>query len=96
MPDKSKSPLPIRDNRYFGRRADLPDPRDFMFEHLHPKLVSATLPPSVDLRGNGHLPEKIWDQGQLGSCVAHGVGAAFVTEAKRQGQREFKHTCNVK
>lgn len=80
--------LPVRDNRWYGRRADLPDPRDLMFEHVHPKLVVAPLPESVDMRTGSFLPSKVWDQGQLGSCVAHGAPAAFVTEMKKQGERE--------
>jgi C1A family cysteine protease len=45
--------------------------------------------PSVDLRASGFLPD-VWDQGQLGSCVAHGVGAAYAFDlAKQGGQRNY-------
>lgn len=48
----------------------LPDQRHYAFV---PKAVA--LPPSVDLRSG--LPE-VWNQGSIGSCVAHGVSIAHV------------------
>jgi C1A family cysteine protease len=45
-------------------------------------LRGSQLPAKFDLWP--HVPP-IWDQGQLGSCTAHGSLRAFVTEAMRQG-----------
>ena len=56
----------------YGWRQSLPDRRDFRYS-VHPS-VSRALPESVDLRPN--CPP-VWDQGQLGSCTAQAVGAAF-------------------
>ena len=58
-------------NRYgLGWRRQLPDHRDLVYAaSAH---VMAKLPPHVDLRSS--MPP-IWDQGELGSCTAHGVGA---------------------
>lgn len=39
---------------------------------------------AVDLRPGGLLPD-VWDQLQLGSCVAHGVGAAYEFDLAKQG-----------
>jgi C1A family cysteine protease len=38
--------------------------------------VMQPTPESVDLRGDRRMPE-VWDQGSLGSCTAHSVGAAY-------------------
>ncbi len=43
-----------------------------------------TVADTVDLRDSGFLPS-IWDQGQLGSCTAHGTGAAFAFDLAKQG-----------
>lgn len=39
---------------------------------------------SVDLRSTGYLPD-VWDQGQLGSCVSNGTGAAYSFDLAKQG-----------
>jgi hypothetical protein len=76
--------LPVRDNKWYGRRADLPDPRDYLFAGVHPTMAAAPLPSAVDLRAG--LPP-CWDQGQLGSCVGNGVAAAYAWAQRRQTHR---------
>ncbi len=55
----------------YGWKPDTPDHRDFL--KVSPPV---SCPTKVDLRTTGLLPE-VWNQGQLGSCVAHSTGAAF-------------------
>jgi C1A family cysteine protease len=56
----------------FGWIPDIPDARDFLFSA--PEQVLSSLPTSVDLRPQ--CPP-VYDQGQLGSCTANAIGAAF-------------------
>jgi C1A family cysteine protease len=44
----------------------------------------AELPRRVDLRESGYMPE-IWDQGQLGSCTAHGTLGNYQYHVAKQG-----------
>ncbi len=60
----------------YGLKLKLPDFRDFEYV---PKIVS--LPTSVDLRKQ--CPP-VYDQGQLGSCTANAIGAAFEFELLKQ------------
>ena len=62
----------------YGWLPQIPDHRDYMFQ-APPNMV---LPPSMDLRPQ--CPP-VWDQGQLGSCVAHGVLAAYEFDLMKQG-----------
>lgn len=62
-------------NRY-GWVPSLPDTRDYLVKPITAKAV-AKLPAHVDLRSDPRMPA-VWDQGQLGSCTAHGTGAALV------------------
>ena len=55
----------------YGWNPDLPDHRDLYKAHK-----PMACPPKVDLRTTGFLPP-IWDQGSLGSCVAHATAAAY-------------------
>jgi C1A family cysteine protease len=57
--------------RRYGWKRDLPDHRDHLYAAPGPVLTA--LPTAVDLRPG--MPP-VWDQGQLGSCTAHAVGAA--------------------
>lgn len=57
--------------RFYGWRPSKPDQRNFKFV---PTVEEAALPPMVDLRTHHAMPE-VWDQGNLGSCTAHGSGA---------------------
>jgi C1A family cysteine protease len=68
----------------YGWVPDVPDNRDVLFSA--PTAVMASLPPQVDLRGN--CPG-IYDQGQLGSCTANAIGAAFEFDQKKQGLADF-------
>jgi C1A family cysteine protease len=60
---------------------DLPDHRDYIFV---PKLALkiTKFPDRVDLRAK--LPP-VYDQGQLGSCTANALGAAFDFDRHKQG-----------
>jgi C1A family cysteine protease len=66
----------------YGWKPSLPDQRDRILRFSPAQRVATA--PSVDLRSTGYLPE-VWDQGQLGSCVAHGVGAAYSYDLAKQG-----------
>jgi C1A family cysteine protease len=59
-----------RPNAWYGYRRDTRDPRDRMFAPRPPHL----LPAKVDLRN--HCPP-VMDQGDLGSCTAHGITGAL-------------------
>jgi C1A family cysteine protease len=78
------TPTP-RQNGHYGWVPDLPDQRDHIFSA--PAPVLGTLPPSVDLRSQ--YPTTIYDQGQLGSCTANAIGAAFEFDLLKQGLSDF-------
>ena len=63
----------------FGWLRDIPDQRD----HLYAAPVAAlvALPPSIDLRNQ--CPT-VYDQGQLGSCTANGIGGAIQFDRMKQ------------
>lgn len=63
----------------YGWLRDIPDQRDHLY--AAPAMALAALPTSVDLRDQ--CPP-IYDQGQLGSCTANGIGAAFQFERAKQ------------
>jgi C1A family cysteine protease len=73
-----------REVQRFGWVPDLPDARDFMYSA--PEKVLTTLPKKADLRPK---MAKVYDQGQLGSCTANAIGAAFEFEQTQQGQKDF-------
>lgn len=67
----------MRKIQRYGWHPDLPDGRDLL------RAVNPTaLPSSVDLSKSPHMPP-VYDQGQLGSCTANGIGACveFVNHA---------------
>jgi len=78
------SGLRPREVQKFGWVPDLPDARDFMYSA--PEAVLTKLPKKVDLRSK--MP-KIYDQGELGSCTANAIGAAFEFEQVQEGQADF-------
>ena len=67
----------------YGWVPDLPDHRDEYFN----LAASISLPYDLPPRG-GLTPDetpRIWNQGELGSCTAHGCLRVFCTEAMKQG-----------
>jgi C1A family cysteine protease len=78
------TPTPRQNGRY-GWVPDLPDQRDHIFSA--PTPVLGTLPPSVDLRAQ--CPPTVYDQGQLGSCTANAIGAAFEFGLLKQELSDF-------
>ena len=77
--------MPIRIARY-GWKPDLPDHRDQMYTPPV-ALGAAPLPHKVDL--SPKCPKTIYDQGQLGSCTANAIAAAFEFDLLRQGAKDF-------
>lgn len=72
----------------YGWKPGLPDQRDLILRYSSQQRREAANQP-VDLRLSGFLPD-IWDQGQLGSCVSHGVGRAYSYDvAKQGGEKNF-------
>lgn len=69
-------------NHGLGWVPDLPDQRDKVFEPVVTYGV-APLPAMVDLRTS--CPD-IYDQGQLGSCTANALAAAFDFDRRKQGK----------
>lgn len=69
-------------NHGLGWVPDLPDQRDFTFEPVKTFGVGP-MPERVDLR---ELCPEIYDQGQLGSCTANALGAAFDFDRRKQGK----------
>src|SRR5438552_496218 len=65
--------------QWYGWQPDLPDHRDLKFAAA-PSLLRK-LPAKVDLRKQ--CPP-VYDQGQLGSCTANAIGAAFEFEQMKQ------------
>src|SRR5437762_5153061 len=63
----------------YGWQPDLPDQRDFQFKA--PQVFLRRLPSKIDMRKN--CPP-VYDQGQLGSCTANAIGAAFEFEQMKQ------------
>jgi C1A family cysteine protease len=78
------APIPRKIQRY-GWVPDLPDQRDHLF--AAPPAVMTALPSSVDLRDQ--CPKEIYDQGQLGSCTANAIAAAFEFDLLKQQLTDF-------
>lgn len=70
--------MPNKISKY-GWQPDLPDQRDFTY--AAPRTIIRTLPAKMDLR---NLCPTVYDQGQLGSCTANAIGAAFEFEMMKQ------------
>ncbi len=74
----------VIERKWYGHRSDTKDARDFMFT---PSAVS-DLPTLVDLRAD--CPP-VMDQGQLGSCTAHGIiGALRYLLVRSGGPRDHR------
>ena len=71
-----------------GWRRGLPDFRDKKYRA--PRRTEP-LPEKIDLRKDlgGFANFPVWDQGQIGSCTAHGVGACIVYNMYQQKQKPW-------
>src|SRR4051812_10287922 len=67
----------------FGWQPDLPDQRDFAYKT--PAAFIKALPSKVDLRKS--CPP-VYNQGDLGSCTANAIGAAFEFEVRKQNMSD--------
>jgi C1A family cysteine protease len=76
--------MPHQIQRY-GWIKDLPDSRDLLFA-ASPVLAAKPLPKSADLRP-GCPP--VYDQGQVGSCIANSIAGAFEFAQKKQQLIDF-------
>jgi len=83
-PDVVHGALAAREVQRFGWTPDLPDARDFLYSA--PEAVLAALPTKVDLRKK--MPP-VYDQGQLGSCTANAIAAAFEFDERQQRLKDF-------
>jgi C1A family cysteine protease len=79
---RSTAKMPLRHG--YGWAPDLPDHRDFLYSANLALLT--TLPAKADLRPQ--CPP-IYDQGQLGSCTANSIGAAFEFDQMKQKEKSF-------
>lgn len=79
--------LKPRQIRHYGWRPDTPDLRDRAAKVVAPMRLAA-LPPSVDLSARPAMPP-VYNQGELGSCTANAIGAAFEYELRRQELADF-------
>jgi C1A family cysteine protease len=77
-------PSPRKIARY-GWVPDLPDARDHFY--AAPPRYLTDLPGSTDLRAG--CPKEIYDQGNLGSCTANAIGAAFEFALLKQQLQDF-------
>src|SRR5436190_23995149 len=83
-PELINGKLAVRPIQRFGWVPDLPDARDFLFSA--PEAVLAALPTKVDLRRQ--MPP-VYDQGQLGSCTANAIAAAYEFDQLAEKQPDF-------
>jgi C1A family cysteine protease len=72
----------MRKIKRYGWKPDLPDVRDLHYKVSKP----VPLPPVVDLRNN--CPP-VYDQGDLGSCTANAIAAAYEFDLIKQGIKDF-------
>jgi C1A family cysteine protease len=77
---KNSFPLKIRKVKKYGWIPDIPDQRDIWT--TFPKTIKQL--PSVDFRKTNLLPE-IYNQGSLGSSVAHAIMAAYEYDLNKGG-----------
>jgi C1A family cysteine protease len=77
-------PAALRKTSRYGWHPDLPDLRDHIY--AAPKQTLVELPPSVDLRPQD---SPVYDQGQIGSCTANAIAAAFEFDVRKQLLGDF-------
>ena len=77
-------PLTNRTTKKFGWKPDFPDQRDICAFWPY----NTSLKDRVDLRTSGLLPD-IYDQGELGSCTANALVAAYSFDQKKQNLENF-------
>mmetsp|Transcript_7146 Transcript_7146/g.20211 ORF Transcript_7146/g.20211 Transcript_7146/m.20211 type:complete len:289 (-) Transcript_7146:53-919(-) len=82
---EAKFSIPVRTTRKMGWQRDLPDFRDRVL--AMPEHQKSNLPRHVDLRPSEHF--HIYDQGELGSCTANAIGAAFHYALVKEGITDF-------
>ena len=79
---------------YYGCKRDTHDHRDL--KKVYDMVPSSLQHPNVDLRGYVH---HVYDQGNLGSCTANAVCAAYGFDLKKQsqalvlGHRKYSYFC---
>ncbi len=78
--EQQRFPLKIRQVKRYGALPDIPDQRDIWT--AFPKTIKYYQSP--DLRKTNLLPD-IFDQGELGSSVAHALLAAYIFSLKKEG-----------
>jgi C1A family cysteine protease len=76
--------METRSIKKYGWLPDLPDHRDLQFSEKF--TAQAVLPASVDL--SSKMPA-VYDQGELGSCTANAIGAAFEYDLIQQKLPSF-------
>jgi C1A family cysteine protease len=79
------TPPRTRSIKRYGWVPDLPDARDHLY--AAPPRFLTNLPQSVDLRDK--CPRELYDQGELGSCTANAIAAAFEFDLLKQGLTDF-------
>lgn len=75
------TPVDIKPRTNFGWLPDIPDHRDFPYQARVLRLYGAVLPSAVDL---SPVFPQVYDQGNLGSCVANVVAAAIEYEQRKR------------
>ena len=76
--------LPTRKIKRYGWKPDIPDHRDHYFLA---KYTRGALPSSVDL--SSKAPDKVYDQGNLGSCTGNAIAAAIEFDLRKQELEVF-------
>ncbi|MEO7120886.1 MAG: C1 family peptidase [Ginsengibacter sp.] len=84
MSKATKSSAPKTTSFAYGWMPDLPDQRDLMYSA--PMMVMKQLPSKIDLTSK--CPP-VYNQGQIGSCTANALSAAFEFDRKKQKLQDF-------
>lgn len=84
MSKATKSSPPKTTSFAYGWMPDLPDQRDLMYSA--PMMVMQKIPAKIDLTSK--CPP-VYNQGQIGSCTANALSAAFEFDRKKQKLQDF-------